>query len=49
MSLKTEQKAKWAILKDKLKKLYLLKWKGFDPEQMTLATILFEGTSREVS
>lgn len=49
MSLKTEQKAKWAVLKDKLKKFYLLQVKNFDPNQMTLATILYEGSRREVA
>lgn len=48
MSLKTEQKKKRDIILDKLKKYYLLNIKGFDPKQMTLATILFEGNKREV-
>lgn len=48
MSLKTEQKNNLDIIIDKLKKYYILKIKGFDPKQMTLATILFEGNKREV-
>ena len=34
---------------DKLKKFFLLKVKGFDPHQMSAATILMEGSHEEVS
>ncbi|XP_014674540.1 PREDICTED: alkyldihydroxyacetonephosphate synthase, peroxisomal-like [Priapulus caudatus] len=33
---------------DGIKKIYLTKWKGFDPKQMCVATLLFEGTHKDV-
>jgi len=36
-------------LKSRLEKLYVLKWKGFDPERMVACTLLFEGREEEVS
>lgn len=34
---------------DRLKKLYLLKLKGFQPDRMVAATLVMEGTDREVA
>lgn len=34
---------------DKLKKLYVLKLRGFDPQQMVAATIVMEGATEEVT
>lgn len=34
---------------DKLKTFYVTKIKGFDPNQLTVATCLFEGTTAEIA
>ncbi|CAH1241220.1 AGPS [Branchiostoma lanceolatum] len=33
---------------DGLKKMYITKWKGFDPNQLCVATLLFEGAREDV-
>lgn len=39
----------WKTMKSKLEKLVVTKVKGFDPEKMVAATLVFEGTAREVA
>ena len=47
-ALKPESGSIFASFLDGIKKLYITKLKGFDPEKLCVATLLFEGT-KEVS
>ena len=42
-SLKPEQHSKWTEFVDSVKKFYVTKVKGFDPNEMAAVTMLFEG------
>lgn len=48
MSLKPAAKSSYKSLMNSLKKLYVTKLKGFDPNKMCVATLLFEGSRKEV-
>jgi len=48
IALKTESGSKWRDAIDKLKKFLVIHVKGFDPEVMCAATLLFEGTKENV-
>ncbi len=48
MSLKTEEKSKIHEAVNAAKKYFITEIMGFDPNKMTLCTILFEGTAFEV-
>ncbi|XP_041371951.1 alkyldihydroxyacetonephosphate synthase, peroxisomal-like [Gigantopelta aegis] len=48
-ALKPEVNSILTSFLDGLKKLYITKLKGFDPSQLTVATLLFEGTKEEVA
>lgn len=48
VAIKPESKSILTSLVDGIKKLYITKLKGFDPHQLSVATLLFEGT-KEVS
>ncbi|MEY3015120.1 MAG: hypothetical protein RIT45_3855 [Pseudomonadota bacterium] len=39
----------WKSVKSKLEKMVVTKLKGFDPDKMVAATLVFEGTAREVA
>ena len=39
----------WKVHKSKVEKLYVTKLQGFDPNQMTALTLVFEGSKREVA
>lgn len=47
--LKPKEERWWKTAIDKAKKYYVLNVKGFVPEKMTAATLLFEGTASQVS
>jgi len=47
-ALKPANDSKWTDVLDKIKKFYVLKIKGFDPESMCACIILFEGTKDKV-
>ncbi|KAL5009841.1 hypothetical protein ScPMuIL_012146 [Solemya velum] len=49
VAIKPESKSILTSLVDGIKKLYITKLKGFDPHQLSVATLLFEGTKEEVS
>lgn len=49
IALKTESGSKWKDFIDKAKKYFVVHIKGFDPEKMCAATLLFEGTTEEVT
>lgn len=49
IALKTESGSKWKDFIDKAKKYFVVHVKGFDPEKMCAATLLFEGTVEEVT
>lgn len=49
MALKTEPKSKFKEWVDKAKKYFVTEIMKFDPNQMTLATIVFEGSKAEVN
>lgn len=49
MSLKPPSESIWTSLVDSLKKVYVTKLKGFNPETMVVTTLLFEGTKEEVA
>ncbi|XP_037082759.1 alkyldihydroxyacetonephosphate synthase, peroxisomal-like [Pollicipes pollicipes] len=36
-------------IKSALQKAYITKWKGFDPDTLCIATLMFEGTEQEVA
>lgn len=48
VALKPESDSRWEKVLDKIKKFYLLKIKGFDPESMCACILLFEGTKEKV-
>jgi len=48
MSLKVEEKSKIHEIVNAAKKYFITEVMGFDPNKMTLCTILFEGTANEV-
>jgi len=48
MALKTENESRWLDAVDKIKKFYLLKIKGFDPDKMCLCTAYFVGDKTAV-
>ena len=48
MALKTENESRWLDAVDKIKKFYLLKIKGFDPDKMCLCTAYFVGDKQAV-
>jgi alkyldihydroxyacetonephosphate synthase len=48
LALKPQNDSKWKEIIDKIKKFYVLKIKGFDPEQMWACILLFEGTKQNV-
>jgi len=48
-ALKPESDSTWTTILDKIKKFYVLKIKGFDPESMCACTLLFEGTAENVA
>lgn len=48
-ALKTENKSIVQGFLDGLKKFYITKLKGFDPHQMCVATLVFEGNKEEVT
>jgi len=48
-ALKSETKTLLSSLVDGLKKFYITKLKGFDPHQMCVATLLFEGNKEDVA
>ena len=47
-ALKPQNDSKWTDILDKIKKFYVLKIKGFDPESMCAWIILYEGTKEKV-
>lgn len=47
-ALKPESDSKWTSIIDSIKKFYVLKVKGFDPECMCACTLLFEGSKDKV-
>ncbi|XP_072021273.1 alkyldihydroxyacetonephosphate synthase, peroxisomal-like [Amphiura filiformis] len=47
--LKPAASSMWSSLVDSLKKVYVTKLKGFEVDNMVVATLLFEGTKEEVS
>ncbi|XP_071505794.1 alkyldihydroxyacetonephosphate synthase, peroxisomal-like [Diadema antillarum] len=49
MSLKPPSESIWSSLVDSLKRVYVTKLKGFNPEVMVVTTLLFEGTKEEVA
>lgn len=49
IALKTESGSKWKDFIDKAKKYFVVHIKGFDPEKMCAGTLLFEGTTEEVT
>ncbi|PVD35874.1 hypothetical protein C0Q70_02843 [Pomacea canaliculata] len=48
-ALKPESKSMLTNFMDGLKKFYITKLKGFDPNKLAVATLLFEGTKEEVA
>lgn len=46
--MKTEPESKKKEYLDKIKKYYVTEIKGFDPNKMAVATILYEGGRNEV-
>lgn len=48
MALKTEDKNKFQEMMNKAKKYFVTEIMKFDPNKMSLCTILFEGTKEEV-
>ncbi|XP_075242863.1 alkyldihydroxyacetonephosphate synthase, peroxisomal-like [Convolutriloba macropyga] len=48
MSLKQPVASAFASLKDFINKWYVLKWKSFNENEMTLCTLLFEGDKEDV-
>lgn len=49
MALKTAPKDKTHELMDKAKKYFITQVMKFDPDQMGLATVVFEGSEEEVA
>lgn len=49
MALKTEEKGKWEEFMNKAKKYFVTEILKFDPNQMCLCTVLFEGDKEEVA
>ena len=47
-ALKPEMHSLLGTLVDGLKKFYVTRLKGFEPTQLSVATLLFEGTDDEV-
>lgn len=47
-ALKVQQYGLWAKMTDAVKKFYVTKLKGFDENELTVATLLFEGNKEEV-
>lgn len=48
LALKPDEHGVVKSVVDAIKKFYVLKIKGFDPDKMTAATLVFEGTAEEV-
>lgn len=48
MALKTEEKNKFQEMMNKAKKYFVTEIMKFDPNKMSLCTILFEGSKQEV-
>jgi alkyldihydroxyacetonephosphate synthase len=49
LALKPDQKNPFKPYIDGFKKLYVTKWHGFDPYEMCVATVMFEGSAAEVA
>uniref|UniRef100_T1IWZ0 Alkylglycerone-phosphate synthase n=1 Tax=Strigamia maritima TaxID=126957 RepID=T1IWZ0_STRMM len=48
LALKPSSSSVFASFADSLKKLYVTKYKQFDPDQLCVVTLVFEGTQEEV-